>query len=98
MKPDLVVQTELARSVHKSEGFVCSSMDRVTLLVNSLLYGITIFKDFDENELSSNIKIHDFRQCFDVKSLLSGFKVSENKAEQKIYPASTRSKAKTITT
>ena len=55
MKPNLFVRPELARAMHKIEGFAFSSIVYVTQLVNSFLYGIIIFKGLEENELSTSV-------------------------------------------
>ena len=41
---NIFVRPELARAVHKSKGFIFSSTDRLTWLVNSLLCVINIFQ------------------------------------------------------
>ena len=43
-KPDLFVQTELSRAIHKSEGSVFPSTDRIIRLVNSFYMVSSFFK------------------------------------------------------
>ena len=91
-KPDYFVQPKLARAVHKSEGLIFPSTDQVTRLVNSLLHGTTDFSEcFNENEHFSHFKMHDFQPCFNVKSILSGLMVYENKTEPKTHRMSSSS-------